>query len=237
MAKKTSEPSSPGVFQNPLGDPQAWRGYSTDLKKMAQGEKKSDFLPSFGNSVGSFVSELLKIVIVALIIIIPVRYFILQPFYVKGASMEPNFHDNEYLIIDELSYRFHTPRRGDVTVLRNPQLLSEFFIKRIIGLPNEQLEVSDGRVIITNASHPGGAVLDESAYLPAGRETSGSVEVTIGPKEYFVMGDNRPASLDSRSFGPIEESGIVGRTAVRAWPLHRLATFQTPSIPLRSPGR
>ena len=217
-------------MDNPLGDPRKFKGYSTSLKKLAEGEKKSDFLPSFGSSVGSFVSELLKIIVVALVIIIPVRYFILQPFYVKGASMEPNFHDNEYLIIDELSYRLHQPHRGDVIVLRNPQLPSEFFIKRIIGLPGDQLQVTDGKVEITNQQHPGGSILDETAYLPKDRETSGSVQVTIGPNQYFVMGDNRPASLDSRSFGPIDRSEIVGRTAVRAWPLHKLGTFQTPII-------
>lgn len=221
---------------NPIGNPRAFRGYSTRLKNMAaSGEKKSDFLPPFESSIGSFALELLKIVLVAFVIIIPVRYFILQPFYVKGASMEPNFHDNEYLIIDELSYRLHSPKRGDVVVLRNPSLSSEFFIKRIIGLPGERVIVSDGHVTITETNGVNG-VLNETTYLPKGRLTFGNIDVILADKEYFVMGDNRPASLDSRSFGPVTQESIIGRTAVRAWPLNKLRAFSTPSIPFLVPN-
>src|SRR5689334_17146451 len=142
---------------NPLGDPRAFRGMPTNLKKLAQSEKRSDFLPSFNASFGGFITELLKIVVIALAIIIPIRTFVLQPFYVKGASMEPTFHDNEYLIIDELSYRLHQPQRGDVVVLRNPAL-GEFLIKRIIGLPNERVVVNDGHVSIYNSEHQNGVI-------------------------------------------------------------------------------
>jgi len=213
---------------NPLGDPRAFHGMATNLKKLSQTEKRSDFLPSFNNSFGGFVVELVKIVIIALAIIIPIRTFILQPFYVKGASMEPTFRDNEYLIIDELSYRLHEPRRGDVVVLRNPSL-GEFLIKRIIGLPGERLVVNDGHVTIYNTQNPDGIILNESDYLSSSVSTFGNLDVTLGDQQYFVMGDNRSASLDSRSFGPITRKEIVGRTAVRAWPISKATTFSTPT--------
>ena len=220
---------------SPLGDPRAFRGMSTNLKKLAQPEKRSDFLPSFNNSFGGFVVELAKIVIIALAIIIPIRTFILQPFYVKGASMEPTFHDNEYLIIDELSYRLHQPQRGDVVVLRSPSL-GEFLIKRVIGLPGERIVVNDSTITVYNAAHPSGAQLSEKDYLSPAVTTFGNLDVTLGDSQYYVLGDNRPASLDSRSFGPIERKDIVGRTAIRAWPVNRLDTFPTPKTPLTNPS-
>lgn len=218
---------------NPLGDPRAYRGMSTNLKKLAQTEKRSDFLPSFKNSFGGFAVELIKIVVIALAIIIPIRTFVLQPFYVKGASMEPTFRDNEYLIIDELSYRLHEPKRGDVVVLRNPTL-GEFLIKRLIGLPGERLVVNDGFIVVYSTQYPDGMRLDESSYLSSSVTTFGNLDVTLGEKQYFVMGDNRAASLDSRSFGPIPRKDIVGRTAVRAWPISRAGTFSTPEFNLNT---
>lgn len=224
-----SRPASSPPPQNPLGDPRHWRGLSTNLKKLATPEKRSDFLPSFNASFGGFIVELLKIIIVALAIIIPLRTFVLQPFYVKGASMEPTFHDNEYLIIDELSYRFHPPQRGDVVVLRNP-LLGEFLIKRVIGLPEERLVINDGQVTVYNRQNSAGLTLDESAYLPPDRLTFGNIDITLTADQYYVLGDNRPASLDSRSFGPVARRDVIGRTALRAWPIYKAQTFPTPSI-------
>ncbi len=208
---------------------------STDLKKLSQTEKRSDFLPSFNSSFGGFVVELVKIVVIALAIIIPIRTFILQPFYVKGASMEPTFHDNEYLIIDELSYRLHQPQRGDVVVLRNPAL-GEFLIKRLIGLPNERIVINDGKITIYNAAHVDGVVLNEQEYLSPTIQTFGNLDTTLTGDQYFVLGDNRPASLDSRSFGPIPRQDIIGRTAVRAWPVSKAKTFSPPTFDLTKPA-
>jgi len=230
MLRRSVKKEPAGIQQNPLGDPKAFRGMSTTLKKLSQPEKKSDFLPSFSSGIGSFAVEVLKIIVIALAIIIPIRYFVLQPFYVKGASMEPNFHDNEYLIIDEISYRFHQPRRGDVVVLRNPHRPSEFFIKRIIGLPGERININDNRVSVTPVGSAVEYVLDESAYLNKTVLTAGHLTEFLADREYYVLGDNRPASLDSRSFGPIDRREIIGRTAVRAWPLYRMRTFGTPLI-------
>lgn len=221
--------------KNPLGDPHAFRGYSTKLKQLAQEEKRSDFLPPIERSIGTFVVELLKIVIIAFVIIIPVRLFVLQPFYVRGESMVPNFQDNDYLIIDELSYHFHQPNRGDVIVLKNPNLPSEFLIKRVIGLPGERVVVSNGQVSIYHPKDGSGGVLDQNAFLPKGLTTFGSIDVTLGSDEFYVMGDNRPYSLDSRSFGPISRREIIGRTMIRAWPVTNLTIFSHVSVPIHSP--
>ena len=104
----------------------------------------------FWKATGLFVLEVAKIIIISLAIIIPIRYYLIQPFYVKGASMEPTFHDYEYLIIDEISYRFKNPSRGDIIVLKDPRNKSQFFIKRIIGLPGETVNIKNGTITITN---------------------------------------------------------------------------------------
>lgn len=183
-----------------------------------------------GGAIVQFVVEVLQIVIVSAAIVLPIRYFLIQPFNVKGASMEPNFHNNEYLIIDELSYRLRNPERGEVVVFRYPLDPSEFFIKRVLGLPGETVEVTDGHVLISNKEHPNGYALNES-YLD-GVLTEGKKKVTLGPDEFMVFGDNRGQSLDSRSFGPIKRSDIVGRVWVRGLPLSRIATFPVPDYGL-----
>jgi signal peptidase I len=186
-----------------------------------------EVLPSFWKSLGTFLVEIVKVLVIAAAIVIPVRYFLIQPFYVKGASMEPTFHDNEYLIIDRLSYRLHDVRRGDVVVINNPHDLSEYFIKRVIGLPKEKVEIRDGVITLYTPDQPSGFRLDE-AYLPEGRTTSGDTAVTLSDEQYYVLGDNRPASLDSRSFGPIPASEIIGRAWIRAWPFSNFMIFRSP---------
>lgn len=176
----------------------------------------------------AFLFELIQVAAISLAIIIPVRYFLIQPFYVKGASMEPNFFDHEYLIIDELSYRFHQPIRGDIVVFRPPNDGKQFFIKRIIGLPGETVEIVGGQIRIFNTQSPNGFVLKEAHYLDQDF-TATTQTVTLKADEYFVMGDNRSASLDSRYFGPIKRSSIVGRVWLRGWPLDRWKTFEAPT--------
>lgn len=171
------------------------------------------------------IFELIQVVSISLAIIIPVRYFLIQPFYVKGASMEPNFFDHEYLIIDELSYRLKDPIRGDIVVFRYPRDPSQHFIKRVIGLPNETVEVAECKVKIYNDKHPNGIVLDEAQYLDQDC-TAASVNVTLKPNEYFLLGDNRPLSLDSRYFGPVKRDDIVGKVWVRGFPFDRWKYFE-----------
>ena len=168
-----------------------------------------------------FTWEIFKVVVISLAIILPVRYFLIKPFYVKGASMEPNFYDHEYLIIDEISYRFQEPQRGDIVVFRYPNDPRQYFIKRIVGLPNETIKIMGGTIYIINANHPDGTPLEET-YLPAGLSTSGSIEVTLSADQYYVLGDNRTSSLDSRAFGPLSRSEVVGRVLWRGWPVERI---------------
>jgi len=189
----------------------------------------------FGTPAGTIIVLLLEFVQIAVIsaaIIIPIRYFLVQPFYVKGASMEPNFYDREYLIIDEISYRFEEPVRGETVVFRYPKDPSEFFIKRVIGLPGETVEVSGGLVTIYNDEHPNGLALDETVYLPEGTVTSGTKKVTLGAGEYFVLGDHRDASSDSRVWGVLPRADIIGRVWLRGLPLDRIGTFEIPSYNL-----
>lgn len=175
----------------------------------------------------SFIFEILKIVILALVIVVPVRYFIFQPFIVRGVSMEPSFHNGDYLIIDEISYRFREPQRGEVVVFRYPLEPSQKFIKRIIGLPQEKIELEDGEILITDKFGQK-EVLDELNYL-ANQIWFGNKEISLGENEYFVLGDNRMHSFDSRKWGALPRKNIVGRAVLRAWPPRALAYFPPPS--------
>lgn len=171
--------------------------------------------------------ETFKIAIIALAIVVPIRYFIFQPFFIRGQSMEPNFQDGDYLIIDEISYRFEAPERGDVIVFKYPRNPTQRYIKRIIGLPGETVEIKDGEVVIYNQNQA--KQLNENNYLPASILTPGSARVQLKPDEYFVLGDNRSVSFDSRSWGVLPKEDIVGRVFVRMFPFAALAKIEPPS--------
>jgi signal peptidase I len=173
-----------------------------------------------------FIWEIVKVVSISLAIILPVRYYLIQPFYVKGASMQPNFHDHEYLIVDEISYRFKAPERGEVIVFRYPKNPQEYFIKRIIGLPNEEVLITEGKVVIFNDENKNGKILEEE-YLEENLNTynNNEIKVQLSEDEYFVLGDNRSASKDSRSFGPVNKSFITGKILFRGWPLDNITVF------------
>jgi signal peptidase I len=181
-------------------------------------------------AVGGFFWELIKVVIIAAVIIIPIRYFLVQPFFVRGASMEPTYSDGEYLIIDQLSYRMRDPRRGEVIVFRFPDNHSQFFIKRIIGLPGETVTIADGQVTIVNKQYQQGASLNESEYLGLDLRTGGQITTTLAEDEFFVLGDNRFSSSDSRSWGPLSRGEIVGRSLLRAFPFNRAEVFDPVSL-------
>ena len=178
----------------------------------------------FIKSIFRFVWDIAKVAIIALILAIVVRYFLVQPFFVEGASMEPNFNNGEYLLIDELSYQLKPPARGEVIVFHYPLDTTQYYIKRIVGLPGETVEVKNGKVAIYNAANPNGFILDEN-YLPKNLATDGQVKRKLGSGEYFVMGDNRPVSYDSRRCGILPSNDIVGRVWVRAWPVTKVAIF------------
>lgn len=179
-----------------------------------------------GSGAIALILELVQVLAISLAIIIPVRWFLIQPFYVQGASMEPNFFDHEYLVIDELSYYFRGPLRGDVVVFHYPKDTKQFFIKRVIGLPGETVEIADGKVKIYNDAHPNGVLLDETPYLDQDF-TAASQTVTLKPNELFLLGDNRSSSLDSRFFGPVDKKYIVGLVWIRGYPIDRWKQFTT----------
>lgn len=196
--------------------------------------KKGESTPSFMErmlgptlgAVATFVLEIVQIAALALAIILPVRYFLVQPFIVKGVSMEPNFEDGEYLIIDELTFHFREPERGEIVVFHPPSSdEKQFYIKRVIGLPGETVEVNDGKVTIYNASNPNGFTLTEP-YLDS--YTTGRDKETLGEGEYYLMGDNRDASFDSRAFGPVPRTNFTGRVWVRGLPLEKMSSFPIP---------
>lgn len=162
-------------------------------------------------------------IIISLVIILPVRYFLVQPFFVIGASMEPNFQSGNYLIIDELSYRLRGPERGEVIVFKYPLNQREYYIKRIVGIPGETIIVKNGKVTIKNEKNPEGFVLDESIYI--NEYTGHDTERMLGRNEYFVLGDNRGASSDSRTWGAVPENLIVGRAWVRVFPFGEFKVF------------
>lgn len=174
-----------------------------------------------------FFWETIQIVVIALLIVVPIRYFIFQPFFVRGQSMEPNFHDGDYLIVDELSYRFREPQRGEVIVFKFPQNPSQRYIKRIIGLPGETVEVEGGKVFIESEGKK--FFLQETEYLFSEVNTPGNIKISLGRDEYFVLGDNRYASSDSRRWGKLPAEDIVGRVLLRAWPPSAFAYIEAPS--------
>ncbi len=174
--------------------------------------------PGFFRRFFREVWEFIKIVFISLAIVLPIRFFVAQPFIVRGASMEPAFQDGEYLIIDELSYLLRPPVRGEVIVFRYPQDPSQFFIKRIIGLPGETVIIENGSVAIQNDAYPNGVVLEESYLLPS-LQTAPNMHTALNKGEYFVLGDNRFKSSDSRQWGILKEKFLVGRTFLRLWPV------------------
>ena len=186
------------------------------MEEESQSQKEGLFL---------FVWEIIKIALLALVIILPLRYFVAQPFFVKGSSMEPSFQDGDYLIIDEISYRFTEPERGEAVVFRFPEDPNQFFIKRLIALPGETIEIKNNRVTIFNESSPAGFVLDESGYLAPSQATEGNLKVKLSENEYFVLGDNRLHSSDSRRWGILERPFIIGKTFIRAWPFNKVEYF------------
>jgi len=174
-----------------------------------------------------FFWEIIKIVLLALVIVVPIRYLVFQPFFVKGESMVPSFENGDYLIIDEISYRLGVPERGEVIVFKYPNDPSQRYIKRIIGLPGEAVKIENGKVDILNDK--GENILNEESYLPGSTVTAGDINVVLGQDEYFVLGDNRAASSDSRSWGVLNKKYIIGKVALRAWPFSVFAKMEAPS--------
>lgn len=165
--------------------------------------------------------EFIKVVVISVAIVLPIRAYIAQPFIVSGASMEPNFYDSEYLIIDELTYAFRKPERGEVVVFRYPLNPSEFFIKRIIGLPGDAVEIKNGKILINDKVFP-------ETYISAEleKETMPNLTAKLDENDYFVLGDNRLKSSDSRFWGALPKDKIMGRALLRLWPVARAGVIK-----------
>ncbi len=185
-----------------------------------------------GISILSYVLELIQILIVVGVLSFVIRMFVVQPFYIIGSSMEPYLHEGELLMIDELSYRFGNPSRGDIIVLHPPRDTRDY-IKRVIGLPGETIEITDdGQVLVNNAA------IKEPYLSPDNLgNTKGKLKLTLGVDDYLVLGDNRVVSNDSRgninpltneAINPwtIHKKDIVGKAFLRWWPLNKIAIIQ-----------
>lgn len=167
--------------------------------------------------------ETIRFIFIALIIVVPIRFFIAQPFIVSGASMNPTFTDGQYLIVDEVSYRFNNPMRGDVIIFKYPKDPKKYFIKRIIGLPGETVVIDErGSVSIRQQGNGGQITLKEPyVYFPKNE----SAERVLKEDEYFVMGDNREGSYDSRMWGPVKRDFLIGKALVRLFPFTQINIF------------
>lgn len=178
------------------------------------------FLLIFKNTF-RFLFDILESIVVALAIFVVIYLFLFQPHQVKGASMEPNFHDGEYILTNKFQYHFDTPKRGDVVVFKSPQNPDIDFIKRIIGLPGETIKLEDNRYYI-NGVELTEPYIAEELFTYNGSYLRDGMEIVVPQDHYFVSGDNRPRSSDSREWGPIEKSSIIGKSQLRYWPFDRL---------------
>ncbi|MHB9019591.1 MAG: signal peptidase I [Minisyncoccota bacterium] len=168
--------------------------------------------------------EVAEVILIAVVTVFFVRSFLIQPFLVSGASMEPNFSTGNYLLIDEVTYRLRAPERGEVVVFKYPNDPSVYYIKRIIGLPGEQVVIKDGEVKIINKENPTGIKINEN-YLSTSLKTLGNIDSTLSGDEYFVMGDNRSFSYDSRSWGSLPKDNIIGIVRLRLFPINSVDIF------------
>lgn len=178
------------------------------------------------------LKDLFTLAFLVIVVVIPIRMFVMSPFVVDGESMHPTFENLDYLIINEFVYNFHAPERGDVIVFRYPKNPSVFYIKRIIGLPNETVSINHGVVTITT---PSGEKIGLSEPYIVNEDATYTKSIQLKPGEYFVMGDNRPNSSDSRVWGPLPEKDIIGRADLRLMPLSESgfspgkAQYETPT--------
>lgn len=164
------------------------------------------------------IRELIEIITITLLILFIIR-FAVQSFRTEGQSMEPNFHTGEYVLVNKVIYLFSPPRRGDVVIFHYPFDIHKEFIKRIIGLPGDIIHTSDASVSVNN----------QTIREPYIRVAFNFDNITwkLGPNQFFVMGDNRDSSLDSRTWGPLDRSYIIGKVVAAYWPLNDMGPINT----------
>jgi signal peptidase I len=163
--------------------------------------------------------ELIETIVLSLVIFLLIRQ-VVQNYRIESHSMEPNFYEGQFILVNKMAYRLGSPERGDVLVFHNPNNVKEDYIKRVIGLPGDTLEIHDGKVFINGRElvekYPINEITRTQVYGP----------VVIEPDHLFVMGDNRPQSQDSRYFGQLSEDLIVGKAWVRVWPFNKFGIIQ-----------
>lgn len=181
-------------------------------------KQKAGILTVLFRNVVNFFLDFLETIVVALSIFVVIYLFIVQPHEVKGNSMEPNFHNNEYILTDKISYRFRQPQRGEVIIFKAPRNQEVDYIKRVIALPGDRIKVEKGFVYV-NGEKLGEPYLKDTTSLFPGSFMQEGVEILVGEDEVMAFGDNRPHSSDSREFGPVPQNLIIGRAIIRYWPL------------------
>lgn len=188
------------------------------------------FMEGIFKKITSFFVDTIETVVVALSIFLVVYLFLMQPHQVSGLSMFPNFHDKEYILTDKVSYKLGDPKRGDVVVFHAPESAQCptgtgcDFIKRVIAVPGDTIQIANHGYLI-NGRPLDENYIDDTVFTEGGRFLN-LQPVTLGPDEYFVSGDNRPHSSDSREWGPIHKSNIVGRGLLRYWPLNKFGLIR-----------
>lgn len=187
--------------------------------------KTGNVFTSLFKQLVTFFLDFLETIVVALSIFVVVYLFLFQPHEVKGSSMEPSFSNNEYILTDKISYRFSKPKRGEVIIFKSPKNPDVDFIKRIIGLPGEKIMIEKGRVFVNDEiiSEP---YINPPTNLFPGSKLSEGEEIVIPVDNYFVLGDNRSHSSDSRDFGPINRDSIIGKAFIRYWPISALGVIK-----------
>jgi signal peptidase I len=176
--------------------------------------------PNSTSSAKAIAKEIVIFAVIAFGIVLPFRRYVAEPYIVDGASMDPTFHTGDYLIVDKISYELGTPKRNTVVIFKYPNNPAKSFIKRIIGLPGETVTVGENSVTIVNTENPNGFEIDQS-YVT--HPSAVSLTITLGPDEYFVMGDNRAESFDSRAWGPLNKKYISGIPVLQLWPLGNIS--------------
>jgi signal peptidase I len=188
------------------------QGDSPNGEGVVQREERSG-----GLGILTMIKETLQVVLPAVLLALVIHVFLAQATVVYGQSMQPNLNPAERLVIEKFSYYLHSPQRHDIVVLNLPHI-PELLIKRVVGLPGETIEIRQGVVYIDG-------VAQEEVFEHIPGETSFG-PTTLRPMTYFVMGDNRTNSNDSRSFGPVERDVIIGRAWMRYWPLSKFTIFR-----------
>lgn len=177
------------------------------------------------------IFDFLQGIVVFLSILVMIYLFIMSPQEINGASMEPNFHNGEYILTNKVVYRVFTPQRGDVVVFKSPRNKEIDFIKRIIALPNERVQLFNNAIYVNDEKLPE-AYLSPDIYIFGGSYLQEDQEIIVPPGTYFVMGDNRLHSLDSREFGPVAKEDFIGKALLRYWPFSDFAILARPNYTL-----